>query len=133
MSEPSPEEAELSILDATKSALGTPLDETVFDVELLMHINSTFSDLTQLGLGPTAGFRVTKTTLYSEFVGLDEDIESVQSYVYMRVKMLFDPPDSYVVSGSFKEQIDKAEFRLNVAREEKLIAAYPPVGIPPTP
>lgn len=123
MSETPAEEPELTILEVTKAALGIPSEEVAFDIELLMHINAAFSDLTQLGLGPPTGFRVTKDSLYSEYLGLNEDIDSVKTYVFMRVKMIFDPPDSYVVSGSFKEQIDKFEWRLNVAREEKLIAA----------
>ena len=129
MSETPVEEPELTILEVTKSALGIPTEESAFDVELLMHINSTFSDLTQLGFGPEDGFRVTKDTLYSEYLGVEEDIDSVKTYVFMRVKMIFDPPDSYVVSGSFKEQIDKFEWRLNVARENKLIAATVPVVV----
>lgn len=129
MSETPAENEELGILTLTKTALGVGPDDTSFDVEIRMHINSVFSDLTQLGLGPPEGFSIKgDTEKYSDFLGEVTDSDSVQSYVFMRVRLLFDPPDNYFVVKSFEEQINKAEWRLNIAREDKI--PIPPPIIP---
>lgn len=123
MSETPTEEEELGILTLAKESLGVATGTTTFDVELRMHINSVFSDLTQLGLGPPEGFSITgDEEKYSEFLGPNLDMDSVQSYMYLRLRLLFDVPDNYFVVKSFEEQIAKLEFRLNVAREDKLVA-----------
>jgi len=112
---------EQSILKSTKKILGIAEDYTVFDLDIITHINSAFSTLTQLGVGPAEGFIIEDdTALWTDFIDVDVDFQwnSVKSYVFLRVRMLFDPPQtSYLISAS-ERQIQELEWRLNIHREE---------------
>ena len=108
-----------SILDSTKKVLGIDADYTAFDVDILMHINSVFSTLNQLGLGPAEGFAIEDaTTTWDAFLGTDLRLNSVKTYIYLRVRLLFDPPSTSYLITSMKEQLQELEWRLNVNREE---------------
>lgn len=108
-----------SILTSIKKLLGITEDYTHFDMDLIMHINSVFMILTQLGVGPTEGFRIEdELNTWSEFMSPDDlRFESVKSYIYMKVRLLFDPPQSSVVMNAMNQMISELEFRLNVAAE----------------
>lgn len=112
---------EQSILLSTKKILGIAPDYTVFDLDILTHINSAFSTLTQLGVGPTTGFMIEdESTEWAEFFGEVPDIQwnSVKTYVYLRVRQVFDPPTTSFAIQAFQDQIRELEWRLNVHREE---------------
>lgn len=85
-----------------------------------MHINTVFSTLNQLGIGPTAGFQIEDaTSSWSDFLADDPKLNSVKTYVYLRVRLLFDPPGgSYHLVNSLNEQVKELEWRINVQREE---------------
>lgn len=108
-----------SILTSIKKLLGITEDYKHFDMDLIMHINSVFMILTQLGVGPTAGFRIEdELNTWSEFMSPDDlRFESVKSYIYMKVRLLFDPPQSSVVMSAMNQMISELEFRLNIAAE----------------
>ena len=109
-----------SILTSIKKMLGITEDYEHFDSDLIMHINSVFSILTQLGVGPSEGFSIKdKTDVWSDFIPDDPRLESVKSYVYMKVKLLFDPPLSSTVMESTNRMISEFEWRLNVQSETK--------------
>lgn len=109
-----------SILTSIKKMLGITEDYEHFDSDLIMHINSVFSILTQLGVGPSEGFSIKdKTDVWSDFISDDPRLESVKSYVYMKVKLLFDPPLSSTVMESTNRMISEFEWRLNVQSETK--------------
>lgn len=110
---------EQSILTSTKKILGIAEDYTVFDLDIITHINSAFSTLTQLGVGPPAGFMIEdKEAVWNDFVADDLQYNAVKSYVFLRVRHLFDPPQtSYLITAS-EEQIKELEWRLNIHREE---------------
>jgi hypothetical protein len=110
---------EQSILTSTKKILGIASDYTVFDLDIITHINSAFSTLTQLGVGPALGFMINDDTeVWTDFIADDLQYNSVKSYVFLRVRQLFDPPTtSYLISAS-ERQIQELEWRLNVHREE---------------
>lgn len=109
--------ADDSILDGTKKALGLDPEDTSFDADLIMHINTVFFTLQQLGVGPsTGGFVDDNTALWSEFEGPD-NIRAVRSYVYIRVRLLFDPPGTSFAIESLKKQAEELEWRLNVQME----------------
>ena len=109
-----------SILTSIKKMLGITEDYEHFDSDLIMHINSVFSILTQLGVGPSEGFSIKdKTDVWSDFIPDDPRLESVKSYVYMKVKLLFDPPLSSTVMESANIMINEFEWRLNVQSETK--------------
>jgi hypothetical protein len=109
---------EQSILSSVKKMCGVDPSQTVFDDVLLMHINSVFSDLEQLGVGPVGGFMIEDDVpTWDAFFGNDPRWSSVKSYVYFRVRLMFDPPQTQYLVNSFDEQVKKMEFRLNVTRE----------------
>lgn len=108
-----------SILNSTKKVLGIDASYTVFDVDVLMHINSVFSTLNQLGLGPVAGFSIEDAVpTWSDFIGADDRLSSVKSLMYLKVRLLFDPPTTSFHIAAMKEQIQELEWRLNVVRED---------------
>lgn len=112
-----------SILDDVKTTLGLPSDYTPFDSEVLIHINSVFSTLHQLGLGPEDGFVIEdKTSQWSSFMNTDKRLSAVKSYIYLRVRLLFDPPPQESVLRAMTAQVEQSEWRLTVAKEEITLA-----------
>lgn len=110
---------EASILTSTKKILGIAEDYTVWDLDIITHINSAFSTLTQLGVGPAVGFAIEdKTTNWEDFIGDDLQLNSVRTYIFLRVKLLFDPPTTSYAITAAQDQIEQLEWRLNVHREE---------------
>jgi hypothetical protein len=111
---------EQSILTSTKKILGIAEDYIVFDLDIITHINTAFSTLTQLGVGPADGFMIEDATaLWTDFDPVDDNINfnSVRSYVFLKVKQLFDPPTTSYLIEATQKQIEELEWRLNVDRE----------------
>lgn len=109
-----------SILTSIKKLLGIPEDYEHFDQDIIIHINSVFMILNQLGVGPTEGFTITdKTAVWSDFISDNKKFESVKTYVYMKVRLLFDPPLSSAVMECINKVISELEWRLNVAAESE--------------
>lgn len=107
-----------SILTSIKKMLGIQEEYTHYDADLIMHINSVLSTLTQLGVGPLAGFRIEdELATWNDFIGDDPKLDMVKSYIHMKVKLLFDPPLSSAVIESINRMISEMEWRLNVAVE----------------
>jgi hypothetical protein len=107
-----------SILDTTKKLLGFESDYTAFDLDIITHINSVFSTLQSLGVGPSEGFMITdKEAIWDEFTGLD-NLNSVKSYMFMRVRLMFDPPTTSFHLDSLKKMAEEIEWRLHVQAEE---------------
>jgi hypothetical protein len=110
---------EQSILTSTKKILGIAEDYTVFDLDIITHINSAFSTLTQLGVGPAAGFMIQDATeVWTDFIADDLQYNSVKSYVFLKTRQLFDPPTTSYLIAATERQIQELEWRLNVHREE---------------
>ena len=108
-----------SILVSIKKLLGIAADYTHFDPDIIMHINSAFSILTQLGVGPPEGFRIEDDTkTWNDFIGDATKIDAVKSYIYLKVGLMFDPPTSSAVLSAKERQISELEWRLNVAAEQ---------------
>ena len=109
-----------SILTSIKKLLGIPEDYEHFDQDIIIHINSVFMILNQIGIGPTEGFTISdKTAVWSDFISDNKKIESVKTYVYMKVRLLFDPPLSSAVMDCINKVISEMEWRLNVAAESE--------------
>lgn len=107
-----------SILTSIKKLLGIAEDYEHFDQDLIIHINSVLSILTQLGVGPSEGFSIEdENATWNDFIPEDKRLSSIRSYVYMKVKLLFDPPLSSSVMESMNRMISEFEWRLNVAAE----------------
>lgn len=108
-----------SILKTVKRTLGLAENYVAYDEEIIIHINSVFGTLQQLGIGPVEGFEIEDDTLtWFDFVQDELILSPVKSYIYLRVRMLWDPPSTNpAVMSSFKEQIKELEWRLEVAGE----------------
>lgn len=110
-----------NILSSIKKLLGIPTEETAFDSDIIMHINSVFMILNQLGIGPTDGFTISDDyALWSDFIPEGQNLELVKSYMYMKVRLLFDPPTNSSVLTSMEKTINEFEWRLNVQAETKM-------------
>lgn len=108
-----------SILESIKKTLGVPEDYDVFDPDILMHINTVFSTLNQLGVGPKEPFFVDdKADTWTQFLAEDPSVLAmVRSYVYIKVKLLFDPPTTSFAIDALKKTAEEYEWRLNVQAE----------------
>lgn len=111
-----------SILTSIKKLLGITEEYTQFDQDIIIHINSVLMILRQLGVGPEDGFSIKdKSNTWSEFIpATDGKFESVKTYVYLKVRMVFDPPTSSIVAEAMNKTISELEWRLNVSAESAL-------------
>ena len=104
-----------SILTSIKKLLGVGEEYTHFDADIIMHINSVIFVLTQIGIGPVDGFSITsKDQTWDDFLQGRINIESVKSYVYLKVRLLFDPPNNSFLVEAIERQISEYEWRLNI-------------------
>lgn len=107
-----------SILTSIKKLLGIAEEYTHFDADLIMHINSVLSILTQIGVGPAEGFSIKdESSVWEDFVPDNAKLEFVKSYVYMKVKLLFDPPISSAAIESINRLTSELEWRIQVAAD----------------
>lgn len=108
-----------SILTSVKKMLGVTEEYEQFDPDIIMHINSVFLNLTQIGVGPVKGFHIEdKTTCWTDLIEDNLQLQAVKSYMYLKVKLLFDPPLSSAVIESTNRMIAEYEWRLRLAAEE---------------
>lgn len=108
-----------SILISVKKSLGITEEYEHFDADILMHINTALMTLAQIGVGPSSGFTVSdKSASWSDFLGDDENrLSGVRTYVFLRVKLVFDPPTSPSAIESLTKQANELEWRLNAASD----------------
>lgn len=109
-----------SILNSIKKMLGIDSSYTHFDSDLIMHINSAFMVLNQLGVGPSNCYNITgEYELWTDFIEEIAQIAAVKTYVYQKVRLIFDPPTSSAHMEALKNSIAEFEWRLNAAAESK--------------
>lgn len=107
-----------SILTSIKKLLMIGEDYDHFDPDIIMHINSVFMTLTQIGIGPPEGFIIEDdSTTWSDYIADPIKQQAVKSYIYLKVKLLFDPPSSSSVLESFNRQAGEYEWRLMIDAE----------------
>lgn len=109
-----------SILTSIKKLLGITEECEHFDVAIVTHINSVFMVLSQIGVGPIEGFSITdKNSKWGDFAAVSNvsNIEAVKTYIYLKVKLLFDPPSNGTVTDLIQKQIDELEYRMNLQYE----------------
>lgn len=105
-----------SILDSTKKILGLDADYDAFDLDIITHINSTFAQLSQLGVGPDEGFSIEDSeTLWADFLGANKLLNFIKTYMYLKVRLFFDPPSTSFGITATQDQIKELEWRINVA------------------
>lgn len=116
-----------SILTSTKKNLGLTEDDTSFDLDIITHINTVFVDLLDLGIGPEDGFMIEdKVPTWAQYFVDDALLNRVKTYMYLRVRLLFDPPTTSYAIAALEKQVEKLEWRINMRREQN-------EWIPPTP
>ena len=110
---------EQSILTSVKKGVGGITEEdTAFDDDICMYINTVLAKLTQLGVGPKTGYHVTdKSKTWVQYFGDDDRLNMIQSFVILSVRMMFDPPTSGTASKAFEEQIRELEWRIQTQVE----------------
>lgn len=109
-----------SILNDIKKLLGFDAAYTAFDQDIIIHINSVFMILRQLGVGPEAGYKITDANnTWSEFTDDDIFIESVKSYIYLKVRLMFDMPQNSSLVQAIQTQITELEWRLCEVETER--------------
>jgi hypothetical protein len=122
-----------SILTSVKKNLGVDESYTAFDPDIVMYINGVFSTLEQLGVGPVGGFSIDDDSAkWEDFIGLDPRMNSVKTYVTMRVRLLFDPPTTSFLQQSLQEQCRELEWRLEAARAVPVPLPQIPIVFPQT-
>ena len=120
-----------SILTTIKKMLNIGEDDTSFDIDIIMNINSVFAILSQLGVGPSNGYRIKDNNdlfnifamldnndLWNSYISDDDNLDDVVSYIYLKVKLMFDPPLNGTVMNAHQQQISELEWRLNVGAEK---------------
>lgn len=108
-----------SILTSIKKLLGIAEDYTQFDQDVIMHINTVLMTLTQLGVGPDEGFEIEDDSeTWDEFVEDEKGIKAIRTFVYLKVRLLFDPPLSSTLIESIERQAGELEWRIRERAEE---------------
>lgn len=111
-----------SILTSIKKMLGIDGAYTHFDFDIIMHINTTFLSLHQIGVGPVEGFTIADSSaVWSDFLGDDKLLQAVKSYMYVKVKLLFDPPNTSFVLDALERLATQLEWRLNIQVDKPAI------------
>ena len=112
-----------SILNSIKKLLGINPADTSFDDEITMDINTAVASLIQLGVGPqTDGYTISDSSnLWSELLGTDKRLEPAKTYIYMKVKLMFDPPEQKSVIDAIEKQIKEFEYRVYIAKDNDRI------------
>lgn len=104
-----------SILNDTKKTLGMDPSYTAFDTDIMMHVNTSLSTLEQLGVGPAYGYMITgPDETWADFVGDDPRFNSVKSYVYLSVRLVFDPPSTSFTIAAMEKQLEELGWRLSI-------------------
>ena len=107
-----------SILLTIKKMLGLEPEYTPFDTDIIVLINSSLMRLHQLGIGPKDGFRIANDKqTWSELVGDREDLNSIQEFIFIKTKLIFDPPATSFVIQAYNDRANELEWCLMVEKE----------------
>lgn len=109
-----------SILRTIKKMLGyNPDTETPFDTEIITHINSALSTLGQIGLDLPNGFVVMDDSfIWDDIIPPNVNLENIKMYIYLKTRIVFDPPTSTAALDTMKEQIKEYEFRIGIDTDD---------------
>lgn len=125
--------AEQSILKSVKNVLMVPEDYDVFDQQLIMHINGALSSLDQIGVGPEYGLAVEDdSTLWRDLLPDDPRFNMVKNFIYLKVRLIWDPPGTSFLLKAIEDQIAEYTFRINVLRESGSWVSPAPVSVEDT-
>ena len=125
-----------SVLDSVKKMLGVDLVDDSFDMELIIFINDVFSKLNQLAVGPTTTYVIDdRLDKWTDFLLDRADLNMVRTYMYLQVRITFDPPTNPSLLENMMKRIQEYEWRLNVQAEQALrnTQAKLPIELEPEP
>lgn len=109
-----------SILTSIKKLLGIAEEDTSFDQSIIIHINTVFAILAQLGVGPEGGFSIEDdSAIWEDYLGNATNLELVKSYIYMKVRSMFDPPTNSILADAMNKNISELEWRINTTVDPK--------------
>lgn len=109
---------EESILVSIKKLLGIQSDDTYFDQDLIIHINSVLLALTQIGVGPEDGFIISgKDEIWKDFIGEIKMLEAVKTWIYLKVRLIFDPPTSGILKEAIESNLKELEWRIGIVAD----------------
>ena len=111
------DEVQDSILQSIKKNLNISPEDTAFDVDIIMQINSAFATLYQLGVGPDTPFSISDDSETWDMFSTDPELNGVQRYIWLKTKIVFDPPTGSVMT-EYTNQLKEEEWRLTIAAEE---------------
>jgi hypothetical protein len=122
---------EQSILTSTKQILGIPEEDVSFDQAVLTFINTSFTDLLDLGIGPEDGFRIVDAdSEWEDYIDDSPALDRVKTYVYLKVRLLFDPPQTSFHIAAMEKQVQEVVWRLSIVRENiEWVDPEPPVVV----
>jgi hypothetical protein len=106
-----------SVLTSIKKMLGIDEEYTHFDIDITIHINTALMVLNQLGISLSKNFITDKTDVWTDLIGSADDIEAVKSYIYFKVRLMFDPPGTSFAIEAIERQLSELTFRLNIQGE----------------
>lgn len=102
-----------SILDTIKEMLGLDKDYNAFDTEIISYINSAFFTLSQIGVGPEEGFSIKDSdAVWSDYIDVSSNLIAVQTFIKLKVQLIFDPPSNSFVVDAINKQLDELIWRL---------------------
>lgn len=108
-----------SILTSIKKMLGLESEYEHFDADIIIYINMALMSLTQLGIGPKEGVTISDSSFtWTSLIGQRKDLEAIKSFVYLKTRLIFDPPTNSFLVDAIERQIKELEWRLNVNAEE---------------
>lgn len=106
---------EESILKSIRVSLGIEADDSTFDTELISHINGALMVVNQLGVGPNDGFKISShEQTWKSFIGERKDLELVKTVVYLRTKLVFDPPQNAFLVTAMEKQLAEYDWRIEL-------------------
>lgn len=119
-----------SILDEIKKVCGLPPEYTAFDQDLILHLNSEFAVLNQIGVGPAPGFMITdNTATWDQFLEGEMRLNMVKTYLSLKMRLIFDPPATGPLNAAFEKQAEMFLWRIREFREGQ--AWTPPISSTP--
>ena len=121
-----------SILTSIKKLLGIMSDYTNFDDDIIIHINTAFAMLNQLGVGPEGGFMIVDANSRWEDYTTEKNLNMVKTYIYLKVRLLFDPPTSTALIESINRTLSEIEWRIFLEGDPKPEEELPSEEEPPS-
>ncbi len=108
-----------SILNNVKKLLGIDSEDDSFDIDVMTMINSTIPSLAQMGIGPSNGYIVTSADdKWTDWITTNDiNLQGVKTYLYLKIKLIFDPPTNSTVVEAFNKNLNELEWRMMLAVE----------------